>query len=333
MNRNSQAFNNSQFIYRPFKWEDLSQLKILQNHLFPVQYFDNFYKRLLNESFVTVLVWYKCATQIDNDKNRLIVDGKFNINNDDNNMIESSGSCDDLQIEFRESLINDCSSSSSSSGGGGACNNEKQDEFINSKYELIGVATGRVTKDQGICSLFYQNYDGYLMTFGVKEQFRSKGIGSELLNNICKLFYKRGCDKVYLHVKKGNNSAYMFYIKNGFILDDEIVNYYKIENIRYNALGMSKDLRPKERRSNWHSFISLLKQNQNIDDDDEDEYEIDIRDNNNLITRVPNGNDHQMNNRKRFNFIFILIIFIFLIVSLTLVAINNNNNNNNKIIQ
>ncbi|KAM9987748.1 hypothetical protein ACTFIZ_003109 [Dictyostelium cf. discoideum] len=333
MNRNSQAFNNSQFIYRPFKWEDLSQLKILQNHLFPVQYFDNFYKRLLNESFVTVLVWCKCATQIENDKNRLIVDVKFN---NDDNMIESSGSSDDLQIEFKESLINDCSS-----GTG-----EKQEEFINSKYELIGVATGKITKDQGICSLFYQNYDGYLMTFGVKEQFRSKGIGSELLNNICKLFYKRGCDKVYLHVKKGNNSAYMFYIKNGFILDDEHVNYYKIENIRYNALGMSKDLRPKETRSNWHSFISLLKQNQNIDDDDDeydiDNHEVNIRDNNNnnnnninnnnLITRIPNGND-QMYNRKRFNFIFILIIFIFLIVSLTLIAINNNNNNENKIIQ
>ncbi|KAN0019503.1 hypothetical protein ACTFIU_002717 [Dictyostelium citrinum] len=321
MNRNSQAFNNSQFIYRPFKWEDLSQLKILQNHLFPVQYFDNFYKRLLNESFVTVLVWYKCSTQIDNEKNRLMVDGKFNNNNNDDNMIESSGN---LQIEFRESLINDCS--------GSVGNKEKQEEFINSKYELIGVATGRITKDQGICSLFYQTYDGYLMTFGIKEQFRSKGIGSELLNSICKLFYKRGCDKVYLHVKKGNNSAYMFYIKNGFILDDEIVNYYKIDNIRYNALSMSKDLRPKERRSNWHSILSLLKQNQNIDDDDEydeiDSHEVNIRDN--LITS--GGNDQL--DRKRFNFIFILIIFIFLVVSLSLIAINYNNNNNaNKIIQ
>ncbi|KAN0038649.1 hypothetical protein ACTA71_000833 [Dictyostelium dimigraforme] len=321
---------NSHYIYRPFKWEDLSQLKILQNHLFPVQYFDNFYKRLLNESFVTVLVWHKCFTQIDNEKNRLLVDGKFN----DNNMIgSSSSSSDDLQIEFRESLTSDCDGSS------GGNNETKQEEFINTKYELVGVATGRITKDQGICSLFYQNYDGYLMTFGIKEQYRSKGIGSELLNNICKLFYKRGCDKVYLHVKKGNSSAYMFYLKNGFILDDEIVNYYNIGNKRYNALGMSKDLRPKERRSNWHSFISLLKQNQSIDDDDEDEngfneinsHQVNIRDN--LITGL-NGNDHQVN-RKRFNFIFILIIFIFLIITFSLIAINNNNNYNkeNKIIQ
>ncbi|KAK5579332.1 hypothetical protein RB653_009014 [Dictyostelium firmibasis] len=324
MNRNNQSFNNNQFLYRPFKWEDLSQLKILQNHLFPVQYFDNFYKRLLNESFVTVLVWYKPVTHIDNEKNRVMIDGKYNVNNDD--IMIDSGSSDGLQIEFREPLNNGCSSVGGGGGGG--------EEFINSKYELIGVATGRITKDQGICSLFYQNYDSYLMTFGIKEQFRSKGVGSELLNNICKLFYKRGCDKVYLHVKKGNNGAYMFYIKNGFMLDDEIVNYYKIDNIRYNALSMSKDLRPKERRSNWHSFVSLLKQNQNLDDDDEydeinNSHEVNIRDN--LITGF-NGND-QLLNRKRFNFIFILIIFIFLIISLSLIAINNNNYNENKIIQ
>ncbi|EGC30762.1 hypothetical protein DICPUDRAFT_40975, partial [Dictyostelium purpureum] len=200
----------------------------------------------------------------------------------------------------------------------------KNDYFDRKQYELIGVATGRVSKDDSICSLFYQRHEGYLMTFGIKEQYRTRGMGTELLNNICKVFQKRGCERVHLHVKKGNSAAYSFYIKNGFRFNQEIANYYKIDNVHYNASNMTKDLKPKEKKSNWQKFLLLLQQPDyiNIGEDEED-----IEDENGIISANSVGSTSSLS--KRFNFILIIILILFLIFILFLISKNDNNNNLN----
>jgi N-alpha-acetyltransferase 50 len=75
------------------------------------------------------------------------------------------------------------------------------------------------------------NKDGskevYIMTITVLKPYRRYGIGSQLLQEAMNDCGKsRGIKKMTLHVQKGNDSAMEFYKKHGFVIKEELKDYY-----------------------------------------------------------------------------------------------------------
>ena len=67
----------------------------------------------------------------------------------------------------------------------------------------------------------------YIMTITVLKPYRRFGIASQLLEQAIKDCAKsRSIKKMTLHVQKGNDSAMEFYKKHGFIIKEELKDYY-----------------------------------------------------------------------------------------------------------
>ena len=68
----------------------------------------------------------------------------------------------------------------------------------------------------------------HIMSISVLKKYRKKGVGSKLISAL-KLFSKNKC--VSLYVQKCNTIAINFYVKNSFIIINEIKDYYEsLEN-------------------------------------------------------------------------------------------------------
>lgn len=67
----------------------------------------------------------------------------------------------------------------------------------------------------------------YIMTITVLKPYRRFGIASQLLEQAIQDCAKsRSIKKMTLHVQKGNDSAMEFYKKHGFIIKEELKDYY-----------------------------------------------------------------------------------------------------------
>ena len=67
----------------------------------------------------------------------------------------------------------------------------------------------------------------YIMTITVLKPYRRYGIGSKLLlRAIEDCARSKHIKKMILHVQKGNDSAMEFYNKHGFIIKEELKDYY-----------------------------------------------------------------------------------------------------------
>ncbi len=67
----------------------------------------------------------------------------------------------------------------------------------------------------------------YIMTITVLKPYRRYGIGSTLLEKAIEdCARSKGVKKMTLHVQKGNDSAMEFYKKHGFIIKEELKDYY-----------------------------------------------------------------------------------------------------------
>ena len=67
----------------------------------------------------------------------------------------------------------------------------------------------------------------------VKFADRRKGIAANLLDFIEK--EEKGLKKIYLEVSNNNNNAISFYEKHNFKLINTRLNYYSIDNKKYDA--------------------------------------------------------------------------------------------------
>lgn len=67
----------------------------------------------------------------------------------------------------------------------------------------------------------------YIMTITVLKPYRRYGIGSRLLEKAIEDCGKsKQVNKMMLHVQKGNDSAMEFYKKAGFVIKEELKDYY-----------------------------------------------------------------------------------------------------------
>jgi ribosomal protein S18 acetylase RimI-like enzyme len=90
----------------------------------------------------------------------------------------------------------------------------------------------------------------YILTLGVAESFRNQGIARSLLARVESHAAKSGCTALYLHVITYNDAAAKFYQKSGFTLVTELKDFYYIRTGRalyphipnYNAYVFKKEL-------------------------------------------------------------------------------------------
>ena len=92
--------------------------------------------------------------------------------------------------------------------------------------------------------------ESHLLNIGVKKNYRRKGFGEEILNQIILSSKVMGCKKIFLEVRTSNIRAIKLYEKKGFRKVDIRKNYYKLREGREDALIMIKRL-----RGNWKTFL------------------------------------------------------------------------------
>ena len=70
--------------------------------------------------------------------------------------------------------------------------------------------------------------ESHLLNIGVKKNYRRKGFGEEILNQIILSSKVMGCKKIFLEVRISNIRAIKLYEKKGFRNIDIRKNYYKL---------------------------------------------------------------------------------------------------------
>ncbi|KAF2073869.1 hypothetical protein CYY_004829 [Polysphondylium violaceum] len=273
-----------EFEFRSLTWNDIELLKQLQKDLFPVQYPDSFYRKLtLEDRFISILAWANrknsqttISTLIDNNGNSggTVNNQSIGTSINNNTILPSYYSPPNVEIPPPTFVSSPPQSHTSSPTLTSRLNHQltQLDSTKSFQQELIGVVTARIDIETGLCSLFFDSIQGYIMTFGVKQEYRKQGIGLKLLNNISEQLKKRKCNKITLHVKSINRDAYSFYIKNGFQVEETIENYYTIAKVQYNALKMYKHIENTNGNRNWNSWFKMLSlSDSNKDDDDDDD--------------------------------------------------------------
>ena len=67
----------------------------------------------------------------------------------------------------------------------------------------------------------------HIYTLDVAVKYRRKGIGLKLLDEIERIFVKRGVKICYLEVRKDNVTALELYRRHGYVEIEELKDYYK----------------------------------------------------------------------------------------------------------
>lgn len=80
----------------------------------------------------------------------------------------------------------------------------------------------------GFCVVqkFKEEKRQHIMSIGVLEKFRRKGVGNNMLQCLHKIAREEGYSVISLYVKVNNESAINFYTKNKFKNDKLLKNYY-----------------------------------------------------------------------------------------------------------
>jgi [ribosomal protein S18]-alanine N-acetyltransferase len=88
-------------------------------------------------------------------------------------------------------------------------------------YEMVG-AGFLVAEQDGKVVGYVVGYrsaenEGHIFSVGVKEEYRGKGIGTELIHNICDMFVANGLKYARLEVRNSNKGAQKLYRSIGFV--------------------------------------------------------------------------------------------------------------------
>ena len=92
--------------------------------------------------------------------------------------------------------------------------------------------------------------EAHLLNIGIKEKFRRKGLGVDILNQVIIFSESISCRRVFLEVRVSNTKAISLYEKEGFQKVDIRKNYYRLGDGREDALIMTKKL-----KKDWKDFI------------------------------------------------------------------------------
>ena len=87
--------------------------------------------------------------------------------------------------------------------------------------DLIFVAMNN-EKIVGACMAGYDGHRGWLYAVAVLNEYRRKGIGTQLVNCAIEALKKLGCIKVNLQIRSTNTKVASFYKSLGFLVEDRL---------------------------------------------------------------------------------------------------------------
>jgi ribosomal protein S18 acetylase RimI-like enzyme len=87
---------------------------------------------------------------------------------------------------------------------------------------LFFVAEGLAGEVQGTAMAGYDGHRGWLYAVAVDPRHRQRGIGRALVEHACAELAARGCGKINLQVRDGNETAAAFYEGLGFAREPRI---------------------------------------------------------------------------------------------------------------
>lgn len=99
--------------------------------------------------------------------------------------------------------------------------------MINAKDHLVLIVkNNKQNKIAGFMLSQFQEHRCHILSFGVNEIYRKKGIGTLLINNMKEYICNRASMiSLYVHIE--NENAIKFYKNNGFDINKTVENYYK----------------------------------------------------------------------------------------------------------
>ena len=208
--------------FKPVFESDIDELKKLHQEWFPIDYDDAFYKALSS-----------------------------------NNVLSIVASCEYMQrkcilgaVAFRKRFVKRCSLL------GRYFNNDKEPS-ADDRELLRGYS--------GIMGPFADSLRGtwaaYIMTLGVVDEFRRRGLGLRLISETVKYVEETCLDVglIYLHVVEYNTPAMRLYEKCGFVRVGRIEEFYSIRNKPYACYVYAYytahlGLRPPVFVTLWHTW-------------------------------------------------------------------------------
>jgi ribosomal protein S18 acetylase RimI-like enzyme len=96
----------------------------------------------------------------------------------------------------------------------------------------------------------------YIMTLGVIDEMRSKGIAKRLLDKIIEFAgAEPRVQMIGLHVVDYNRRALSFYRKNGFVILEALSEHYHIMGREYGGLKLGLFVNGGERREGWGPWL------------------------------------------------------------------------------
>ena len=209
-NDSIKTIDTNKIIYKPLNESDLAEIKNLHKEWFPIEYDDNYFKKIfINKygSYFTIGAFYN----IENNKiNKEIIIGMA--------LCELRPVSDYFINHTSRQAIKEI------------CNNIDFNEEVSSYLKC-------------------QDYNCvYIMTIGVLDEYRKLHIGTSLINKIFEeAMMDNLCVGVYLDVIHYNNTAKKFYEKNGFKNVSTIKNYYDLKGNFYDSNVFLKVFSRKEK--------------------------------------------------------------------------------------
>ena len=104
------------------------------------------------------------------------------------------------------------------------------------------ICIGAFNEDEliGVITCDFNEFDADIEGVVVKKEFRNKGVGALLINELEKTLINQNKEKIFLEVRKGNLIAKKLYEKVGFKVISERKGYYSDGE---DAVVMAKELK------------------------------------------------------------------------------------------
>ena len=119
------------------------------------------------------------------------------------------------------------------------------------KNVIIGLLTFRkqiadniyLNFDKRIKSFFKDFFCCHILTLGILYEFRKLKIGSKLLKFFFDTIQNKNFEYVFLETTAYNKTAISYYKKNGFVIANNIKDYYVIDGFNYDAVILKYDFK------------------------------------------------------------------------------------------
>ena len=109
--------------------------------------------------------------------------------------------------------------------------------LVAEENELVGYIVGEI-RELIISGISHRSKAGHVMNIAVEKEWRERGVGSLLLDEIEKRFKERDTQQVTLEVRESNTTARTFYVNRGYGDIGKVRAYYGDED----AIIMRKPL-------------------------------------------------------------------------------------------